>query len=358
MKCKAVAAGHPLSRRLLCWFDRVRRDLPWRQTRDPYRIWVAEVMLQQTQVSRAALFYERFLEVFPTVEALAISPLDMVLRLWQGLGYYSRARNLQAASRVIMRRHGGRFPDSFDEAMALPGVGRYTAGAVLSIAYGVRVPAVDANARRVLKRVFYERDSASTKPIEQVASEAVPADRPGDFNQALMELGSLVCLPGRPRCMECCLAEKCAALSAGVTESVPKAKRRRRLRIEKAIGAVVSRRGRVLIVQRPEDGVWGCLWEFPNILSDGAESNELVLRELLATQFGLEVDVGEKLRELQYGIMDRRVRLVMWSCKALRGRTRARWHVRSRWVRPGELAQYALPAPHGKIAAIVADQFH
>jgi A/G-specific adenine glycosylase len=341
-----------LAPRLLAWFSRAKRDLPWRSTRDPYRIWVAEIMLQQTQVDRVIPFYERFLAAFPAMKALAAAPLDDILRLWAGLGYYSRARSLHAACKSLVERRAARFPTSYDEVVSLPGIGAYTAGAILSIAFGQRHPALDANARRVLSRVFHRRSDSpaeARKRVDRLGAAAVPADRPGDYNQALMELGSLVCLPRRPRCDTCCLADICRAHRLGVpgrssTSPRPKVRRGR------AALALVLRRGRVLIAQRPTDGVWGGLWEFPNAgLEPGAEPAP-ALERLLLSDLGLTASIGPKLGALTYGIMSRRVHLTVYAADRAAGRTKARRHLRTRWVTPSQLAQYALPAPHSRAA--------
>jgi A/G-specific adenine glycosylase len=341
-----------LSPRLLAWFRRAKRDLPWRRTHDPYHIWVAEIMLQQTQVDRVIPFYERFLEAFPTMKALAAAPLDDVLRLWAGLGYYSRARSLRAACRSLVERGAGRFPTSYDQAIALPGVGAYTAGAILSIAFGRRHPALDANARRVLARVFLRRGDSpaeARKRVNVLGAAAVPADRPGDYNQALMELGSLVCLPRRPRCDACCLADICRARRLGIPGAAATSARPK-VRKGRAALALVLRRGRVLIAQRPTDGVWGGLWEFPNADLRSGVSPAPALERLLLSDFAIEASIGPKLGALTYGIMSRRVHLTVYAAERAAGRTKARRHLRTRWVTPSQLAQYALPAPHSRAA--------
>ncbi len=282
--------------RLLPWFSCNRRDLPWRHTRDPYRIWVAEVMLQQTQVERVIPFYQRFVKGFPTVADLAAAPLDEVLRHWAGLGYYARARSLHAACRALIGRNGGTVPGDYSEFVALPGVGAYTAGAVLSIAFGQRHPALDANARRVFARVFHRRGEslAARRRIERAGKAAVPVKRPGEYNQALMELGSLVCAPREPKCDVCCLADLCRACHLGVADSVPRP-RRTRTRRSRAAMAIVRRRRRILIAQRPPEGVWGGLWEFPNVeLADNGDPSA-ALRCVLRQEFGLDVEIGPEL---------------------------------------------------------------
>jgi A/G-specific adenine glycosylase len=337
--------------RLLPWFSRNRRDLPWRRTRNPYRIWVAEVMLQQTQVERVTPFYQRFVRGFPTVAGLAAAPLDEVLRHWAGLGYYSRARNLHAACQALVARNGGKVPADYDELVTLPGVGAYTAGAVLSIAFGQQHPALDANAKRVLARVFHLRgdSAAAQRRIERAGKAAVPAKRPGEYNQALMELGSLVCTPRKPKCDACCLAEPCRARHLDVTDSVPRP-RRARIRRGRAALAIVRRRGRILIAQRPPEGIWGGLWEFPNVELSGDEDPAAALRHILRDEFALEAEIGPELGRHTYGIMSRRIDLTIYEAKAVRSRAHPRSHEGARWIRPGDLDDYALPAPHRRAA--------
>ena len=341
--------------RLLAWFDRERRDLPWRRTNDPYRIWVAEIMLQQTQVATVIPYYERFLKAFPTVRALAAAPIDEVLRLWAGLGYYSRARNLHRAARQIVAEHGGRFPRTLEGIRSLPGVGDYTAGAIASIAYGQRVAAVDGNAVRVLARVYCVtgdvRAGTARRRLERLAWDAVPGKRPGDYNQALMELGSLVCRPIDPACDRCCLADLCEARRRGKQQSIPAPRKRARTQRVRVIAGLAQRKGRLLIAQRPAEGVWGGLWEFPNLRPADGETDSGALTRLFAEAFGLRVEVGEMLVSLTHGIMHKRIELTAYVCEIVGGRTKATAHVAAKWVRPGELAEYALPAPHRKVTA-------
>jgi A/G-specific adenine glycosylase len=343
--------------RLLAWFDRNRRDLPWRRTKDPYRIWVSEIMLQQTQVPTVIPYYRCFLRAFPTVRRLASAPLDEVLRLWAGLGYYSRARNLHTAAKRIVEQHGGRFPASYEAIAALPGIGAYTAGAFLSIAFGLRLPAIDGNAARVLSRVFLVRgDVRAGRPkqkIEALGYAAVPDDRPGDHNQALMELGALICLPRPPRCEVCCLDEVCEARAKRLQDRIPPPRRSGVMRRVRMAVAVVRRRGRVLIAQRPEGGVWAGLWQFPSAELAPGQSPEAALRHSLSSDFGLEVEVGQEITSLQHGIMNQRIELTAYACKVLGGRTRVRGHADAKWVRPDELGEYAMPAPHRRVVTFV-----
>lgn len=246
---------------LLDHYDEARRELPWRGETDPYRILVSEVMLQQTRVETVRGYYEPWLERFPDVDTLADATEDDVLKAWEGLGYYRRARNLQAAARVVRDRPEG-FPATSRELRDLPGVGEYTAGAVASIAFGEAVPAVDGNVRRVLARWFDEPEPAPSWLRERAAA-LVDAERPGDWNQALMELGATVCTPRAPRCPECPVRSSCAARAAGTQEERPVAVRKAPPRTAEILLGVFEREGRVLLVRRPEDGLLGGMWALP-----------------------------------------------------------------------------------------------
>lgn len=341
-----------LAPRLLRWFDGAKRDLPWRHTTDPYRVWVSEIMLQQTQVTTVVPYYERFLAAFPDVQTLAQAPLDAVLTLWAGLGYYSRARHLHAAARLICERHGGVFPDDYPAARALPGIGEYTAGAILSIAYGVRLPALDGNAFRVLVRVFgvcgdVSRGEARRRLVT-IGAAAVPDRRPGDYNQALMEQGSQVCLPRQPRCGECCLADICVARARGLQEQIPQPRRIATREVTMA-AALVVRRGKVLLAKRPASGVWGGLWELPNV-----EGGEAALREMLYGTFGLSAGEAVQFARLTHGIMDQRVTLTAYLLAGITGRARAPGHEGLAWVEPAAADGYAMPAPHRKLVRRLA----
>ncbi len=327
--------------------------MPWRKTRDAYRIWASEIMLQQTQVQTVIPYYERFLDAFPTIRDLAEADIDEVLRLWAGLGYYSRARNLHRTARAVMAEHGGSFPEAYDDILALPGIGAYTAGAISSIVFGERRPAIDGNAIRVLSRVFLiEGDPKSGKAkraIERMGAAAVPEDRPGDYNQALMEVGGLICTPTSPACESCCLEDVCGARRAGRQAELPTPKQRAKMREVRAVAGIVERRGRILIAQRPPEGVWGGMWELPNS-EVGEGGQEATLRELIAAMFGLDVEVGDEIARIRHGIMNQRIELSAHRCAAGPGRTKATAHQAAKWVRLSDLDDYALPAPHRKIA--------
>lgn len=274
--------GDRFRRALLRWYSRHRRRLPWREKPTPYRVWVSEVMLQQTWVSRVVEYFERFVTRFSDVDSLARARLDDVLRLWQGLGYYARARALHQAAKVVQKRFGGEVPGDQAALLALPGVGRSTAGAILSIGFGQPVPVLDANVARVLvrfhaigrrrPRVPAGRRARGTSDLWHRAARLLDRQRPGRWNQALMELGALVCLPRRPRCPHCPVRRWCRACSLGKADELPRrVPPRAKPFYEVAVG-VILRRGRVLISRRPEEGLLGGLWEFPGGKVEGGES--------------------------------------------------------------------------------------
>ena len=254
-----------LRRLLLEHYDTHRRDLPWRESREPYRVWVSEIMLQQTRVETAIPYYRRWMERFPTVEALADGDEEAVLKAWEGLGYYSRARNLRRSALIVRERLGGVLPQDSGSLRTLPGIGEYSAGAIASIAYGEVVPAVDGNVRRVLSRLFDLADPTDVD-LRTRAAELVDPDRPGDWNQALMELGATVCTSRSPQCTLCPLTGQCRAMAEGTQELRPTSKRRPRVRtVSYAVLVALNPAGELLMVRRPPDGLLGGLWEFPAV---------------------------------------------------------------------------------------------
>jgi A/G-specific adenine glycosylase len=259
--------------RMFAWFRAQQRDLPWRRSRDPYRIWVAEVMLQQTRIAAVMPYYQRFLARFPTVQSLARAPESEVLKLWSGLGYYSRARNLHRAAKIIVARHNGTFPRGLDAALELPGIGAYTAAAVLSIAYAVPLAVLDGNVARVLARIKAIRGDLRApknwRALTTAAKDLLAAHAPGEWNQSLMELGEVVCTPQSPRCTECPVARHCRAYAQGLTGEIP-APRRKRAPVHIKIAAAILRdpRGRTLLVQDPgahDTVLFSRMWQFPAI---------------------------------------------------------------------------------------------
>ncbi len=266
---------------LLAWYGVNKRTLPWRGTRDPYQVWVSEVMLQQTRVAAVIPYYQRWMDALPTVEALAAVDSERLMKLWQGLGYYSRARNLQKAAQVVVADYAGRFPESLDALLKLPGVGDYTAGAIASIAFGLPVPAVDGNVLRVAARVAAVRENILDPQVRKTfrawMARAVPPACPGEFNQALMDLGATVCLPnGVPDCGRCPLAEICQANQLGLQGTLPVRAKKAGRRRENLTVYLLVRDGRTALRRRPDQGLLAGLWEFPYVQGtldeDGAGS--------------------------------------------------------------------------------------
>lgn len=338
-----------LQRRLLDWYRRAGRHLPWRRSRDPYRVWVSEVMLQQTTVRAVVPYYERFLERFPTVAALAAAREEDVLAAWSGLGYYHRARNLLRGARHVNAHHEGRFPAALEAALAVPGVGLYTASAILSIAHGVALPVVDGNVRRVLSRLYALRGPAWQKdaPYYNRADEIMDRESPGDWNQAVMELGATICLPRRPACPACPLRSSCRAAAEGLQDVLPE-KRARRAPVDVTVAAaVLESEGRFLLVRRREGRLMGRMWEVPQTSLEGRGLADLVPQ--LLSIHGLHVVPGVLLSCGRHAITYRRIRV-----EAYRTRLRRRPPEdpeRFRWVSPAELASLPISSLTRKVIA-------
>ncbi len=343
-------------RRLLAWYRQERRSLPWRETSDPYHVLVSEIMLQQTRVSAVIPYYKRFLSRFPTVNELAGASVEEVLGLWSGLGYYGRARRLHEAAKVIVRRHAGAFPRQPDAVRELPGVGRYTAGAVLSIAFQQAEAVVDGNVARVLSRLRGIEGDVRTGPVSRrlwtEAERLLDPQSPGDFNQALMELGATVCLPVRPECSRCPVAEDCVARISGRQAELPSPRARKAVKKVLAAAVVVRRGERYLLVQRPTGGLLGGLWEFPGVEPDAAP---VVLARALCRTHHLDIEVGKRLGHVTHAILERRIRLGVYLGHLRRAPTRTAGRSGWRWSDLGEDATRRLPlaASARKIARLL-----
>ena len=335
-----------LRRRLLAWYDAGHRPLPWRfpqRAADPYRVWVAEVLLQQTQVRAAIPYYERFVARFPTLEALAAAQEEEVLALWSGLGYYARGRNLHAAAREALARHGG-LPASVEALRALPGFGPYTAGAVASIAFAIPAAAVDGNVARVLARLFLvpgDPAVARTRArLSALAAALVDPERPGDLNQALMELGATVCGKPAPGCRRCPVAPLCAARDAGREREVPPA-RRRPVRKALLLGCAIVQRGdALLLARRPAGGLFGGLWA-PPAAELGAEGSRPALRAAIRRAHGLALAVGEEVASCERTLTHRALTLQAFRCEP---RAPIREDAGLVFARPAELDRLGVPS--------------
>ncbi|AQS54780.1 A/G-specific adenine glycosylase [Novibacillus thermophilus] len=331
-----------IQQNLLDWFKENKRDLPWRRDRDPYKVWVSEIMLQQTQVDTVTPYFNRFMKQFPTVFDLAAASEDEVMKAWEGLGYYARARNLHRAVRDVVAHYGGTVPDNKDDIARLKGVGPYTAGAILSIAYGKAEPAVDGNVMRVISRLFAIDDDitrpATRTKMEQLVRYLIPEEDPGAFNEGLMELGALVCTPQNPACLICPLLGECVGREQGVHEELPVKKTNKRVKAVSLSCGVVVNEGRVLLRQRPERGLLAGMWEFPN--GEQTEVSRLL------------PELNVMWQEEPLGRVTHTFSHVQWRLSVYRGEAERRdvtLPSRCRWVDIRALPDYAFPRVFHKV---------
>ncbi len=342
--------SHRIAASLLSWYDENKADLPWRGG-DAYAVWLSEIMLQQTQIETVIPYYNRFLEKFPSIHDLAHSDLDSILKLWEGLGYYSRARNLYKTSQIVSEDFEGNFPSDVTKLLDLPGIGRYTAGAIASIAFDVRAPLLDGNVIRVFSRwLDLADDVTQTKTknyLWDIADELVPAERPGDFNQALMELGQKICTPKNPDCAACPVQEICAAYANGTRSERPvKKKRAKTPHYDVAAGIIRNEQGLLLIAQRPLDGLLGGLWEFPGGKQEQGETMPECLKRELQEELAIEVEVGALFVKVKHAFTHFKITLHAYECSYLgssdgsdapQAIEAADWA----WVTEDELEQYS-----------------
>jgi A/G-specific adenine glycosylase len=345
-----------LRRRLLAWYDTQRRDLPWRRTSDPYRVWIAEVMLVQTQVDTVIPYYRRFLEHFPDVQSLATADLDEVLKAWEGLGYYARARNLHKAAGILVAEHGGELPRDEKSLRALPGIGRYVAAAVAAIAFNQPVLAVDGNVRRVLSRLHDLADPS--EPILREHGEPLVAERPGDVNQALMDLGSAICTPRSPRCEACPIESACLARANGTAAERPgRRPAKKRPHYDVAVG-VVWRGDEILIAKRPAEGLLGGLWEFPGGKPEPGESLEAAVVREVGEEVGVEVEPGAKIAAVDHAYSHFEATLHAFHCRYRTGTPRPLGCQEVTWVRPQDLDRFAFPAANRRVLEQLVTHAH
>lgn len=341
---------------LLAWFDEHQADLPWRHNRSPYRVWLSEIMLQQTQVATVIPYYERFLARFPTVEVLAAADINEVLKLWEGLGYYSRARNLHKAAQMVVNEFDGAFPETVDGLKKLPGIGNYTSGAVASMAFNQDVPVVDGNVIRVLTRWVNIADDVTKGPTKRhlwaVAQQLVPHGRAANWNEALMDLGRTVCTPVSPRCETCPVNHVCEAYALGVQAERPvKAKRKSRPHYDYAAAVIQDKQGRYLLAQRPFDGLLGGLWEFPGGRVEAQESIVDAVSRTLQEKLGLTVSPQTQLTTVQHGFTHYKMTRHVFICDVMPESTlTAVAYEEMAWVELASIDQYALPVTDQKIA--------
>ena len=336
-----------LRRKLLAWYRRNQRSLPWRKTSDPYRIWISEIMLQQTQVDTVIPYYHRFLKAFSTVSMLARAPLQDVLKVWENLGYYSRARNIHAAAKVIVEKFSGQVPDNFEDIKSLPGIGLYTAGAILSIAYGQAVPAVDGNVRRILCRLFAIRkpmdDTQEQNQLHQLAASLIPVKHPGDFNQALMDLGATICRAKNPDCLRCPIADLCQARIKNLQDVLPITKKTPAIPHRQAAAAIIrNSKGMLLVVQRPSSGLLASLWKLPGGFVNAGEDMESSLERSVKEELGISIKTGKHLASVNHAYTHFRITLQAYECRLIKGTPKPLGCPNWRWISPADLKKLPL----------------
>ncbi|OGD18960.1 MAG: A/G-specific adenine glycosylase [Candidatus Aminicenantes bacterium RBG_13_59_9] len=337
------------SRTVLEWYRRHHRRLPWRATRDPYGIWISEIMLQQTTVSAVIPHYEKWMEIFPDVRSLARSSAQKVLKAWQGLGYYQRARNLHQTARIVVRDFGGRFPSDHESLSVLPGFGPYTTAAVLSLAFDLPYPVLDANVRRTAMRILAIEDESgrrAEKTVMAFLEDVLPQDNPGLFNQAMMELGSLVCRPTSPFCLLCPVADHCLAFDRGIQETIPPPEKRSWQRIDTVV-AVIRDGDKILIQKRPAKGLFAGLWEFPGGKREKGETLERALARELREELGVNLLEARFLLKVSHSYTQFQATLHAYEVW-LENQPRLR-RDRHRWLTPGRLGHYPFHSGSAKI---------
>jgi A/G-specific adenine glycosylase len=346
------ASAAPVRELLLNWYANVGRDLPWRRSRDPYAIWVSEIMLQQTQVKTVIPYYQRWLVQFPTIEQLASADLQQVLKAWEGLGYYTRARNLHRAAREIVQHHGGGFPTRLEDVLALPGIGRTTAGGILSSAFNQSVAILDGNVKRVLTRLvaLTVPPTKATKQLWQISEALLDRDYPREFNQALMDLGATVCTPKKPECNSCPWTGHCQAYNLGIQSQLPMRETSSPLP-HKTIGvaAIWNEHGQILIDRRRPEGLLGGLWEFPGGKIELGETVEECIKREIQEELGIDISVGDRLITIDHAYSHFRVTLIVHHCRYLSGVPQPIECDEIRWVTLDEIDQFPFPKANTQI---------
>lgn len=347
-----------IAKLLLNWYGNFKRDLPWRKDKDPYKIWVSEVMLQQTRVEAVKPYFENWMNAFPTLESLAEAEEEDVIRHWQGLGYYSRARNLLQGVREVQQSYGGKVPQTKKEMIGLAGIGDYTSGAILSIAYNKKEPAIDGNVLRVFSRLFCIKEDIASLPVKKTIRELVesemPAENPGDFNQALMDFGSAVCIPKVPRCTICPLACCCCAKQNGVEGQLPVKKKKTPPQAVRLIAGVIRQGEAYLLHQRPDKGLLAGMWEFPTAeISQDGEPMEC-FRKVIQEETGQIIELERLLLQCTHIFSHRQWDISFYYCTISPGRTLPAGNNLA-WVRWQDWGKLSFAGPHRKMEKLIIE---
>ena len=343
---------------LLAWYNGCKRDLPWSKDKDPNKIWVSEVMLQQTRVEAVKPYFERWIERFPTLQSLAAAEEEEVVRYWQGLGYYSRARNLLKGVREVSQSYGGQVPETKEEITSLSGVGDYTAGAILSIAYNRKEAAIDGNVLRVFSRLYCIEEDVSTlgakKIIRELVNKEMPEDDPGDFNQALMDLGATICIPKTPRCALCPLEEHCCAKAKGLEGQLPVKKKKIPPKDVRLLAGVIRQGDSFLLHQRPNKGLLAGMWEFPTVEIKTAEDDMSTFRRMLLEETGQEIELERLLLQCIHTFSHRQWDISFYYC-IVRSGSRIPDGRQYQWVNRQEWPQLSFAGPHRKMEKYLSE---
>lgn len=347
---------------VLNWYKANKREMPWRETKDPYKIWISEIMLQQTRVDQAWPFFERFISQFPTVFDLAKANQQQVLKAWEGLGYYSRARNLHAASKMIVEEFGGKLPEKYDEIIKLKGIGPYTAAAITSIAFGKPNAVVDGNVIRVITRYYgIEEDirsSRTTKEVQAHVDELISRDQPAEFNQGMMEIGSTVCKPSNPDCLSCPIQTGCIATKMAKTDSIPyKSPAKKKPHKHIGVGIIQREDGKVLISLRPENVMLGGLWEFPGGKQEEGETIQQTIERELREELGVEVHAFKEFMKLKHVYSHFSITMYAYNCTLVSGEPTAKSSQEVRWVNISELEQFPFPKANKQLTEKLISEF-
>lgn len=338
---------------LLKWYRQHKRDLPWRQTQDPYRILISEVMLQQTQVQTVIPYYHRFIKTFPSFKALANASEHAVLKLWEGLGYYSRARNLHKLAKKVCELHEENLPSNYEELISLPGIGRYTAGAILSIAFDKPFPLLDGNVQRVFARLYAIddnlREPQTIQKLWTLSEELLDRQSPGDYNQALMELGATICIPKNPKCLICPIQRYCKAFATGQQNILPVKSKAKPIPHYHIGAGVIWKKGEILISQRPSKGLLGGLWEFAGGKQETGESITDCVQREIKEELGISVKVQSEIATVDHAYTHFKITLHAHECKYISGTPKTIGCQDWKWIKPHELRDYAFPSANQPI---------
>lgn len=339
-------------KKLVNWYNNHQRQLPWRESRDPYCIWVSEVMLQQTQVATVIPYYYKFLEKFPNIQSFADADLNTVLKLWEGLGYYARAINFHRAANIVVSEFEGKVPDSFDEFLNLPGVGEYIASAVQSIAFSHPYAVLDGNVKRVAARLYTVNDpvnqSGSHKKFLSIAADLLEPKKSGIFNQAMMELGALVCKPKQPDCSQCPVQKFCRAYNKQLVNEYPKRIKKKRTPLYHVVAGVIQKEGSFLITRRKQDGLLGGLWEFPGGKIEKKEHPEQACIREIKEEVGLNIRIDTHITQIKHAYTHFKIIMDVYLCEYISGRVSLDGPVDYRWIAPIEIQEYPFPKANHK----------